>query len=117
DRAFLDELAEVHDPDPVAEVLDDRQVVADEEVRQVEIVPQVEEQVQDLALDRDIERRHRLVADDEVRPEGEGPGDADALALAAGELMRVAAGGGAAAAQRLEARLVRGARGRAGGGA
>ena len=48
------------------------------------------EQVQDLALDRDVERRHGLVADDEVRVERQRAGDADALALAAGELVRVA---------------------------
>ena len=90
DRALLDELAEVHHADPVAEVLDDREVVADEEVRQVEVAAQVEQQVQDLALDRHVERRHRLVADDEVRLEREGPGDADALALAAAELVRIA---------------------------
>ena len=36
--------------------------------------------------------RDRLVADDELGPQGQGAGDADALALAAGELVRVAAG-------------------------
>ena len=60
--------------DPVAEVLDDRQVVADEQVGQVEVAAQVEEQVQDLALDRHVERRHGLVADDEVRARGRAPG-------------------------------------------
>ena len=66
-----------------------RQVVRDEQVRQVELVLEVLEQVEDLGLDRHVERRHRLVADDQLRAERERPGDADALALAAGELVRV----------------------------
>ena len=74
DRADLDDLAEVHDADPVAEVLDDRQVVADEQVGQVEVAAEVEQQVQDLALDRHVERGDRLVADDEVRARARAPG-------------------------------------------
>ena len=42
------------------------------------------------ALTETFERRHRLVADDQVRLGGEGAGDADALALPAGELVRPA---------------------------
>ena len=95
----LDELAEVHHPDPVADVLDDRQVVGDEQVGQVELAPEVEEQVQDLALDRHVEGRHRLVADDEVRVERERPGDADPLALAAART-RAGSGGRSRAAGR-----------------
>ncbi len=51
---------------------------------------QVLEKVEDLRLDRDVERRYRLVADQQVRAEREGAGDADALALAAGEAVRIA---------------------------
>ena len=90
--ATSDHLAEVHDPDPVADVLDDRQVVGDEQVRQVEPLAQVEQQVEDLRLDRDVEGGHRLVGEDELGVEGERPRDPDPLALAAGELVRVAAG-------------------------
>ena len=69
-----------------------REVVADEEVGEPELLLQVLEQVDDLRLDRDVERGDRLVADDELRVERQRPGDADALALAAGELVRVAVG-------------------------
>ena len=51
---------------------------------------QVVEQVDDLRLDRDVERRHRLVADDQLGPQRERAGHPDALALAAGELGREA---------------------------
>ena len=48
------------------------------------------EQVQDLRLHRHVERRDRLVADDQLRLQRERAGDADALPLAARELVRVA---------------------------
>ena len=48
------------------------------------------EQVHHLGLDRDVEGRDRLVGDDQLRLDRERPGDADALALAARELVRVA---------------------------
>ena len=47
-------------------------------------------------LDRDVERRGRLVGDQEPRARGEGPGDADPLPLAAGQLVRVAPASSAA---------------------
>ncbi len=74
----------------VGEVPHDRQVVGDEQVGHAELVLQVLEQVDHLRLHRHVERRHRLVADDDLRLQGQRPGDADALALAAGELVRVA---------------------------
>ena len=53
---------------------------------------QLLEQVDDLRLDRHVQRRHRLVADDELRLERERARDADPLALAARELVRIALG-------------------------
>ena len=74
-----------------ADVLDHRQVVRDEQVGEAELLLQVLEQVDHLRLDRHVERRHRLVADDQLRLDRERARDADALALAAGELVRIAA--------------------------
>ena len=74
-----------------ADVLDHRQVVRDEQVGEAELLLQVLEQVDDLRLDRHVERRDRLVADDQLRLDRERARDADALALAAGELVRIAA--------------------------
>ena len=88
----LDHLAQVHHRDPVADVLDDAHVVGDEQVGQAELPLQLLQEVQDLRLDRDVEGRDRLVADDEVRLEGQRAGDPDPLSLAAGEFVRVAAG-------------------------
>ena len=66
----------------------DRQVVGDEDVGEAEFALQVGQQVDDLRLDGHVERGHRLVADDELGPERERPGHADALPLPAGELGR-----------------------------
>ena len=86
----LDDLAEVHHRDPVAHVPHDRQVVRDEDQRQAQVALQLAQQVEDLRLDRDVERRDRLVGHDHLRLERERAGDADALALAARELVRIA---------------------------
>jgi hypothetical protein len=85
----LDDPTQVHDGDAVADVLDGRQVVGDEQVGQVELVLQPLHQVEHLRLDRDVERGDRFVGDDEVGLARQGAGDADALALTAGELVRV----------------------------
>jgi hypothetical protein len=72
-----------------SDVLDHREVVADEEVGEARAALQVLHQVQDLRLHRDVEGRGRLVADQELGIAGQRAGDRDALALAAGELVRV----------------------------
>jgi hypothetical protein len=47
----LNQLADVHDGNPVADVLHHAQVVGDEDVGQVQPLLQIEQQVQDLGLD------------------------------------------------------------------
>ncbi len=47
------------------------------------------DELQDLGLDRHVERGGRLVGDEELRVAGERHGDHDALAHAAGQLVRV----------------------------
>ncbi len=77
--------AEVHDGDGVADVADDFEVVGDEQVGQAEVGLEVGEEVEYLGLDGDVEGGDWFVADDELGAQGQGAGDADALALAAGE--------------------------------
>ena len=64
--------------------------MGDEEVGELEFLLQVFHQVDDLGLDGDVEGGNRLVGHDQLRPKGEGPGDANTLPLAAAELMRIA---------------------------
>src|SRR6266487_5740824 len=69
---------------------DNREVVGDEQVPQIELVAQRLEQIDDLRLDGDIERRDRLVADKQLRSRRQRSGDTHPLALPAGEGVRVA---------------------------
>ena len=64
--------------------------MGDDEQGEPEVVAQAQEQREDLAADGGVEAGHRLVGDDHVGLEDEGAGDDDALALAAGQLVRVA---------------------------
>ena len=88
----LDDAAEIHHGDALAEMPHHRQIVRDEQIGEAEALAQILEQIDDLRLDRDVERGHRLVADDEFRIERERARDPDALALAARHLVRIAIG-------------------------
>ena len=80
DVGLLDDLARVHDRDPVAHLGDDAEVVGDEDDRRAGLVAQVAHQVEDLRLDRHVERGRRLVGDEQLRLAGERHRDHDALA-------------------------------------
>ena len=67
-----------------------RQIVADEHVAHAVAALQVGEQHQHLLLHRDVQRRGGLVEHQHFGAQHHGAGDRDALALAAGELVRVA---------------------------
>ncbi len=70
-------------------MLDDRQIVGNKEISESEFLLQVLQQIDDLGLDRHIQCRHRLIADNQFRLDGERTRDTDALALTAGELVRI----------------------------
>ena len=81
---------EIHDRDLVRQILDDRQVVGNKQIAQPQLILQAFEQIQHLRLHRYIERAGGLVAHDQFRFDRQRPGNADALALAAGKLMWIA---------------------------
>ena len=85
----LDDLARVHDRHPVGAAGDHTQVVRHQDHRHVELVAQPVDQLQDLLLHGHVERRGRLVGDEQLRLADQRHGDHDALPLAAGELVRV----------------------------
>ena len=86
----LDDPAEVHHGHAVAHQLHHLQIVRDEEIRQTQTRLQIAQQVDDLRLDRDVERAGGLVGHDEARADGEHARDAHATLLAAGQLVREA---------------------------
>ncbi len=63
------------------------EVVGDEQVGQTELLLQVLEKIDYLGLDTHVECRHRFVEHHEIRVQGECPGDTNALALSARELV------------------------------
>ena len=87
----LDDAAEIHHRDTAADMFDDAQIVRNEEIGQLEFLLQILHQVQDLRLDRHVERGNRFVGDDELGIDGKRARDADALALTAREFVRITA--------------------------
>ena len=92
DRSLLDDLALLHHAEPVGELAHDPEVVGDEQHRHAEPGLQFLQQAQDLRLHGDVERGGRFVGNQQIGLVGERHGDHHALALAAGKLVRIAAG-------------------------
>ncbi len=89
--SLLDDAPVLHHAHPLGHALDDAEVVRDQQHRHAHALLQLAQQLEDLRLDGDVERRGGLVGDEEVRLVGERHGDHHALALAARELMGVGA--------------------------
>src|SRR5690348_8042842 len=63
----LDDAAEIHDGHAGGDVLDHRKIVRDEDVSEAETLLEIHQQIDHLRLDRYVERRYRLVADEQAR--------------------------------------------------
>ena len=79
-------LPAVHHDDAVGAPGDDAHVVGDEEQAHVELGTEAIDDVQDLGLDRHVERRRGLVGDQELGPTDESHGDDHTLAQTTREL-------------------------------
>ena len=91
DRADLDHLAEIHHQHAVADVLDDVEVVRDEDVGQVRTAPSGRRSRFSTCASTDLSSAD--TASSRITRRGDQrqrPGDVDALALAAGQLVRIA---------------------------
>ncbi|MPM31800.1 hypothetical protein SDC9_78357 [bioreactor metagenome] len=82
-------LPQIHHGDVVGNMLHHGQVVGDEEIGQVPLLLQIHHQVQNLGLNRHVQRGHRLVADDELWIQNQRPGGAHPLAAAAVQLVGI----------------------------
>ena len=78
-----------HDDNAIGDFADHRQIVGDPEHRQAAALLQGADQIDDLFLDGDVERRRRFIGDQELRFASDRHGDHHALLLAAGELERI----------------------------
>src|SRR5919112_778631 len=113
DGPCLHDAAGVHDRDAVGEPSDDREVVGDPQQRGAGLGRELLHLGQDLRLDGHVERRRRLVRDEDGRAVQERDGDGNALAHPARELVRVSAeallrGGNADVRERARGTLPRG---------
>jgi hypothetical protein len=57
------------------------EIVSDKKVRKTELRLQIEKQIENLGLDRDVKRRNRFVGDDQSRMKRQRSGDANSLSL------------------------------------
>ncbi len=89
--AVLDHISAVHHQDVLAELGDDAEVVGDQDNRGAGLLLQVVHQLEHLRLDGNVQRRGRLVGDQELRVTRQSHGDHHALAHAAGKLMGIVA--------------------------
>jgi hypothetical protein len=87
-RAGLDDAAEIHDRDAIAHMADDAEFVRNEEHGQAKVPSEVMQKIEHLCLDGDIERRDRLVENEQLGPDGKGACQPDALPLAARQFPR-----------------------------
>ena len=92
-RPDLDQAAEIEDADAGDEIPHQAEVVRDEDVGEAERTAELDQEIDDLGLDRHVERRSRLVEHDQLRLRRERARDRDALLLAARQFMRIAGGG------------------------
>src|SRR5262249_15582370 len=84
-----DDVPRVHHRVPAAHARHHSEVMGDQNYRHAQLAAQAQDQVQDLGLDRDVERGRRLVRDEHAGLAGDRHGDHHALPHTAAELMRV----------------------------
>ena len=88
DGSGLDDDAVLHHHDAVGEVGHHAHVVRDEDDRRVEALVEVAHQIEDLGLNRHVQRRRRLVGDQQQRVARDRLRDHRALPLATRQLVR-----------------------------
>jgi hypothetical protein len=106
-RRDLDDLSGVHQRDPMRHPLHDPEVVRDQQHPHPALLLQPLQQLEDLRLDRHVERGRRLVGDQQVGLGGKRERDHHALLLPARHLERDSCRRGAAARAGRPARAIR----------
>src|SRR5690554_575619 len=78
----FDDLAQIHHGNTIRNMAHHAQVVSNKQISQSKLLLQFFQQVDDLSLDGNIQRRNGLIADDKFGPQSQGAGNSNALALA-----------------------------------
>ena len=89
-RAFLDQVSQVHHCHAVSQIAHHTQIVGDEEIRHARSTLNLLEQIQNLRLNRDIQRTGAFVADNQPRLHRQCACQTDSLTLTAGKLVWIA---------------------------
>lgn len=89
-NSLFDDAPQIHHSDSITDITNDRDIVRYKQVGQIQLSFEFVQQFDDLGLDGDIQRRHRLVANNEARFHDQRAGDTDTLSLTSGKLMRIA---------------------------
>ena len=88
--AHLNQPSAIHHRNTRGEIAHHRHGVRDKEIGQAKLALQLRQQVDDLRSHADVERRNRLIRDDELRTQRQRPRDPDALPLSSAEFVRKA---------------------------
>ena len=89
-RAEFHHRTQVHNADLIGNELDHAQIVGNEDVCQIPLPLELFQQIDDLGLNGNVQRRNRLIADDQLGVDRQCSCDANSLALTAGELVGIA---------------------------
>src|SRR5512139_321114 len=87
--SMFHQLSDVHHHNAVANVFDHAEIMRDEQIGEMEFALQVLEKIERLRLDRNIQRADGFITDHQLRVERQSACQTDALALSAGEGVRV----------------------------
>ena len=68
DRSVLDNHAQIHDEEEVGQLRDDPKIVGDEYHGHPKLILQIRQQIDDLGLDSNVDRRGGLIGDEKSRP-------------------------------------------------
>jgi len=87
DGALLDNFSLLHHRHPIGDPSNHAQVMTDKQHRHAKAALQVRQQIQDLSLNGDVQRRGGLIGDQQAGTVGDGHGNHHPLTLPPGELM------------------------------
>ena len=87
-RRLFEDFPRIHQRHPVGHLLHHRQIVRNQDERHGLFAQQRLQQLEHLRLQRHVERRRRLVGNDDLGLRGKRHGDHDALLLSAGKFVR-----------------------------
>jgi hypothetical protein len=89
-RGFFNDVSGIHDCDPIGHFGDHAKIMADEEQRHSMLLLQLAQQVENLDLNRDVQRSGWLIGNQQCWLTGQGHSDHYPLTHASTQLMRVA---------------------------